>query len=183
MGERLLTQRHGGMQRRELSGMGLNAGAWMAIRGGPYRLLFDVPCRVSAQGARIDWLFDQRAGGATSSANGCTGVKTYAFRVRSRAKQLDRVGAHPNHRYPGVWSEPAPIMLSSPTTCAHGSHSSWQGAGRSIAGPGNPANHRRCGRLSPGPAGVASRGAAAGLAVAFIPKIVRRKPTRRITNS
>ena len=86
MGEGLLTQRHGGMQRRELSGMGAQSPGVEAIRDDPYWFLFDVLCRVSAQGARINWLFDQRAGGATFSANDCTGAKTYAFRVRSRGK-------------------------------------------------------------------------------------------------
>ena len=51
-------------------------------------------------------------------------------------------------------------------------------------GPVSEPNHRACGRVSPGAAYVAARGCAAnGLAVVFIPKIVRRKPTRRIRNS
>ena len=88
-----------------------------AIPEGQYRLFFDVQYRIGAQGAWIDWLTDQPAGSATFTANGCAGVQTYAFRVRSRAEQIDGVGAFPNHRYPGVWSEPASIVLGSPTVC------------------------------------------------------------------
>jgi hypothetical protein len=88
-----------------------------AIPGGKYRLFFDVQYRIGAQGAWIDWLTDQTAGSATFSANGCAGVQTYAFRVRSRAEQVDGVGAFPNHRYPGVWSEPASLVLGSQTAC------------------------------------------------------------------
>lgn len=89
-----------------------------AIPGGTYRLLFDVQYRVGAQGAWLDWLADQPAGSATFSAAACAGEQTYAFRVRSRAEQIPGSGAWPNHRYPGLWSEPAAIVLGSRAICA-----------------------------------------------------------------
>jgi hypothetical protein len=88
-----------------------------AIPGSTHRLLFDVQYRVGAQGAWIDWLADQTAGSATFTGAACAGEQTYAFRVRSRAEQPEGPGAQPNHRYPGVWSEPASIVLGSPTVC------------------------------------------------------------------
>ena len=89
----------------------------LAIPEGQYHLFFDIQYRMGSQGDWIDWLTDRPAGSATFTANGCAGVQTYAFRVRSRAEQINGVGAFPNHRYPGVWSEPASIVLGSPTAC------------------------------------------------------------------
>ena len=86
-----------------------------ATPGSTHRLLFDVQYRVGAQGAWIDWLADQTAGSATFTGAACAGEQTYSFRVRSRAEQPEGPGAQPNHRYPGVWSEPAPIVLGSQT--------------------------------------------------------------------
>jgi hypothetical protein len=88
-----------------------------AIPGGKYRLFFDVQYRIGAQGVWIDWLTDQPAGEATFGAAGCAGVQPYAFRVRSRAEQINGVGAQPNHRYPGVWSAPVSVALGSPAAC------------------------------------------------------------------
>ena len=88
-----------------------------AIPGSTHRLLFDVQYRGGAQGAWIDWLADQTAGSATFTGAGCAGEQTYTFRVRSRAEQPEGPGAQPNHRYPGVWSEPASIVLGSQTAC------------------------------------------------------------------
>jgi hypothetical protein len=88
-----------------------------AIPGGAYHLFFDVQYRVGTEGAWIDWLTDQPAGSALFTASGCAGERTYAFRVRSRAEQINGVGAWPNHRYPGVWSEPASIVLGTQTLC------------------------------------------------------------------
>ena len=84
---------------------------------GQYHLFFDIQYRIGSQGAWIDWLTDRPAESATFTANGCAGVQTYAFRVRSRAEQINGVGAFPNHRYPGVWSEPASVVLGSPVVC------------------------------------------------------------------
>ena len=86
-----------------------------AIPGSTHRLLFDVQYRVGAQGAWTDWFTDQSAGSATFTGAGCALEQTYAFRVRSRAEQPEGPGAQPNHRYPGVWSEPASIVLGSQT--------------------------------------------------------------------
>jgi hypothetical protein len=89
----------------------------LAIPEGQYHLFFDIQYRIGSQGAWIDWLTDRPAESATFTANGCAGVQTYAFRVRSRAEQINGVGAFPNHRYPGVWSEPASVVLGSPVVC------------------------------------------------------------------
>jgi hypothetical protein len=89
----------------------------LAIPEGQYHLFFDIQYRIGAQGDWIDWLTDRPAESATFTANGCAGVQTYAFRVRSRAEQINGVGAFPNHRYPGVWSEPASVVLGSPVVC------------------------------------------------------------------
>jgi hypothetical protein len=88
-----------------------------AIPGGQYHLFFDVQYRIGSQGDWIDWLTDQAAGSATFTASGCAGERSYAFRVRSRAEQINGVGAFPNHRYPGVWSEPASIVFTPQTVC------------------------------------------------------------------
>ena len=89
-----------------------------AIPGGAYRLFFDVQYRVDGQSDWIDWLADQAAGSATFTVPACSAEHTYAFRVRSRAEQpAGSNGAKPNHRYPGVWSEPAEIELGSESGC------------------------------------------------------------------
>jgi hypothetical protein len=89
----------------------------LAIPEGQYHLFFDIQYRIDSQGDWMDWLTDRPAESATYTANGCAGVQTYAFRVRSRAEQINGVGAFPNHRYPGVWSEPASVVLGSPAAC------------------------------------------------------------------
>jgi len=90
----------------------------LAIPSGAYRLYFDVQYRVDAQGAWIDWLTDQAAGSAAFAVPACSTEHSYAFRVRSRAEQpAGSNGSKPNHRYPGVWSEPASVVLGSQTTC------------------------------------------------------------------
>ena len=88
-----------------------------AIPESTHRLLFDVQYRIGSQGDWMDWLTDRPAESAIFTANGCAGVRTYAFRVRSRAEQINGVGAFPNHRYPGVWSEPASVVLRSAAAC------------------------------------------------------------------
>jgi hypothetical protein len=42
----------------------------------------------------------------------CTN-SAYFFRVRPRAEQFEGQGAAPNHRFPGVWSEPLPVNFVS----------------------------------------------------------------------
>jgi hypothetical protein len=87
-----------------------------AIPNGRYSLLFDVQYRAEPAGAWTDWLTGQPAGSAIFHAPVCGGT-TYAFRVRPRAEQLVSGGAWPNHRYPGVWSDPATVTLSPGTAC------------------------------------------------------------------
>jgi hypothetical protein len=87
------------------------------IPGSTHRLVFDVQYRVGEQGAWTTWLTDQPAGSETFKLSACAGEYVYAFRVRSRAEQPEGPGAQPNHRYPGVWSEPASIVLTSQTVC------------------------------------------------------------------
>jgi len=89
-----------------------------AIPGGTYRLLFDVQYRVGPDGAWVDWLVDQPAGGATFAVNVCAGERVYSFRVRSRAEQPQGSnGAWPDHHYLGIWSEPASVVLGTQATC------------------------------------------------------------------
>jgi hypothetical protein len=85
------------------------------IPGGKYSLLFDVQYR-QATGPWVDWLSGQTAGEAEFVAPGC-GSPQFAFRVRPRAEQLVAGGCWPNHRYPGVWSDPAQIVLGPGDVC------------------------------------------------------------------
>jgi hypothetical protein len=87
-----------------------------AIPGGNYSLLFDVQYRREPGGVWTDWLTGQPAGGALFHASACGGDR-YAFRVRPRAEQPGGVGARPNHRYPGVWSDPAAITFAPGAAC------------------------------------------------------------------
>lgn len=89
-----------------------------AIPGGTHRLLFDIQQRPAGQDAWRDWLVDQPAGQATFSVAGCLGEQTIEFRLRARAEQPEGSnGAWPNHRYPGVWSQPASVTFVNPTVC------------------------------------------------------------------
>ncbi|HNS03712.1 MAG TPA: hypothetical protein PKM78_15180 [Anaerolineae bacterium] len=89
-----------------------------AIPGGTHRLLFDVQQRPAGQAAWRDWLVDQPAGQAPFSIAGCQGGQTVEFRLRARAEQPEGSnGAWPNHRYPGVWSQPASVTFVNPTVC------------------------------------------------------------------
>jgi hypothetical protein len=89
-----------------------------AIPGGTHRLLFDVQQRPAGEAAWRDWLVDQPAGQAVFAVDACQGVQTVEFRLRARAEQPEGSGgAWPNHRYPGVWSQPAGVVFTPPAGC------------------------------------------------------------------
>ncbi len=90
-----------------------------AIPSGTHRLLFDVQQRPAGQTTWNDWLVDQPAGQAVFAVDGCLGVQTVEFRLRARAEQPEGSnGAWPNHRYPGVWSQPASVTFVNPAVCS-----------------------------------------------------------------
>lgn len=90
----------------------------MAIPGGTHRLPFDVQQRPAGEVAWRDWLVDQPAGEAVFAIDACQGVQTVEFRLRARAEQPEgSSGAWPNHRYPGVWSQPASVAFNLPAAC------------------------------------------------------------------
>jgi hypothetical protein len=89
-----------------------------AIPGGTHQLLFDVQQRRSGQTIWSDWQVDAPAGQATFTVDGCLGTQTVELRLRARAEQpAGGSGAWPNHRYPGVWSQPASVTFVNPTIC------------------------------------------------------------------
>lgn len=81
------------------------------IPGGTYRLEFDLEYRAGNAGPWQSWLVDQPAGEATFT---CPQPGAAHFlRVRARAEQPSGGGgAWPNHRYPGLWSDPLPLAAS-----------------------------------------------------------------------
>lgn len=90
-----------------------------AIPGGTHQLLFDVQTRRAGQTAWHDWQIGRPAGQAVFSVNACQGTQTYEFRRRARAEQPEGgSGAWPNHRYPGMWSQPVSVTFHNPATCA-----------------------------------------------------------------
>lgn len=94
-----------------------------AIPGGTHRLLFDVQQRPAGQAAWSDWLVDQPDGQAVFAVDGCLGSQTVEFRLRARAEQPEGSnGAWPNHRYPGVWSQPASVTFVNQLACTPGAY-------------------------------------------------------------
>ncbi len=94
-----------------------------AIPGGTHRLLFDVQQRPAGQSVWSDWRVDQPAGQAVFSVDGCQGAQTVEFRLRARAEQPEGSnGAWPNHRYPGVWSQPASVTFAPAAVCTPGAY-------------------------------------------------------------
>jgi hypothetical protein len=88
-----------------------------AIPNGSYQLLFDVQQRPVGQTAWRDWQVGQAAGQAVFAA-GCLATPAVEFRLRARAEQPEGGnGAWPNHRYPGVWSQPVSVTFNNPITC------------------------------------------------------------------
>ena len=90
-----------------------------AIPAGNYRLTFDVQVRAGA----APWqslLTGQNAGSHTFVAPYSCFDRTYHFRVRSMAQQVvGQKGAWPDHRFVGVWVEPAPVAVMHALSCAH----------------------------------------------------------------
>jgi len=79
------------------------------IEGGSYQLLFDVQYRALETDAWTDIVRDHVGAGCRVFTT-TTADTAYQFRVRPRAEQLTE-GVLPNHRYPGVWSEPVTVFF------------------------------------------------------------------------
>lgn len=93
-----------------------------SIPGGTHQLLFDVQRRPAGQSAWSNWIVGQPAGQAVFSI-GCLGTQSVEFRLRARAEQPeDSDGAWPNHRYPGVWSDPVGVTFLHPVICTPGAY-------------------------------------------------------------
>ncbi|MCB9137486.1 MAG: hypothetical protein H6642_03965 [Caldilineaceae bacterium] len=85
--------------------------------GGTYRLYVDIEVRPE-NGEWRALLTDGGETGAIGFAPRCTNIR-YEFRLRARAEQPPAEeageGAWPNHRFPGVWSEPVGVYFTAPT--------------------------------------------------------------------
>jgi hypothetical protein len=81
------------------------------IPGGTYELKFDIEYKFAEDGAWQRWLSNEAAGKSSFTCKQA-GIPHF-FRVRARAEQPSSgpAGAWPNHRYPGVWSEPITITF------------------------------------------------------------------------
>jgi len=89
-----------------------------AVPGGTYQLLFDVQYQRKEATAWMDWQVGQPASAAPFQVDGCAGTQAYSFRVRARAEQPEGShGAWPNQRYPGDWSDPAPVVFLNSGAC------------------------------------------------------------------
>ena len=85
-----------------------------ALPGGNYDLLFDVQARALPSGAWRDLVTGSLEQGAIVFNAPCQDIR-YAFRVRARAEQPEgEPGLFPNHRYPGVWSQPQTVHFLAP---------------------------------------------------------------------
>lgn len=94
----------------EVSWSGEQSGQINAIPGGVYELTFDVQVRVGENGAWETWQ-ERKPAGAASFVARAANVPHY-FRVRAFSAQPKGVpGAWPNHRYPGVWSDPVQVTF------------------------------------------------------------------------
>jgi hypothetical protein len=92
--------------------------------GGSYQLLFDVQTRHGEDGEWRVWVAGETEAGSRLFTAKCVETR-YQFRVRARAEQPDgSEGVAPNHRYPGVWSEPVTVFFAAPPV---GPHSSAEG--------------------------------------------------------
>lgn len=99
-----------------------------AIPGGNYKLLVDVQTRHINAEAWTDWVESHEGSGSQVFSPTCL-ADTYQFRVRARAEQPDNEdGAWPNHRFPGVWSDPVNVTfrpVREPASPAPGDHRAY----------------------------------------------------------
>ncbi len=87
-----------------------------AIPNGTYRLYIDIQTRPES-GEWRDLLTGGEESGELVFDPRCVNTR-YEFRIRARAEQPPAEeagdGAWPNHRFPGVWSEPVPVYFAAP---------------------------------------------------------------------
>jgi len=85
-----------------------------AIAGGNYQLRYDLQFRHQGDEEWRDFLVGHDAAGSDTLTVNCTDT-IYEFRIRARTEQPPppAPGSWPNHRYPGVWSEPQPVQFQS----------------------------------------------------------------------
>lgn len=82
--------------------------------GSSHELLFDIAYRHEKNPAWQPLAEDKQSRDSLVFTANCTDT-SYLFRVRARAEQPDEGdGAWPNHRYPGLWSEPVTIEFLRP---------------------------------------------------------------------
>ena len=85
-----------------------------AMPGSTHVMLYDVQTRPVGKGAWRDLAVGAAGPGELQFAPPCADT-AYEFRVRARAEQPeDSGGMWPNHRYPGVWSQPARVQIVAP---------------------------------------------------------------------
>lgn len=91
------------------------------IPGSTHRLLFDVQARHGDGDPWRDLVTGAVDPGSVAFTANCVNTN-YEFRVRARSEQppAPPEGARPNHRYPGVWSEPIKVYFAAPTYNATG---------------------------------------------------------------
>jgi hypothetical protein len=83
--------------------------------GSTHQLLFDIESRHQAAATWQRVASGKLATESVVFTATCTNTN-YLFRIRGRAEQpADVDGAWPNHRYPGVWSDPFTIRFQRPT--------------------------------------------------------------------
>ncbi len=86
----------------------------LAIPGGNYTALVEIQARHTISGAWRSLVEDGPAVGSVVFTAPCR-AELYQFRGRVRAEQIEgEGGVFPNHRYPGSWSAPLPVLFASP---------------------------------------------------------------------
>lgn len=86
----------------------------LQMEGSTHELLFDVQVRHGRNGEWRDLVNGAVEPGTTTFSAQCMNT-SYAFRVRARAEQPEGSGGMwPNHRYPGVWSDPVSVYFAAP---------------------------------------------------------------------
>jgi hypothetical protein len=106
-----------GTRQLTLTWTGAQSADAQAIPGGTYQLLFDIQYRRAEAAEWQEMVVGHVGEGSILFTANCVDT-AYHFRIRARAEQppAPPEGAWPNHRYPGVWSEPAAVRFAvSPT--------------------------------------------------------------------